>query len=83
MAHLTMKYSEEFLVALAMLHGGSFWTPKNWSEECWVFMPGFNEHTPLGGGRTVDNVSVRATNRYEAALLYCERHSLLPIEVSS
>ena len=22
-------------------------------------------------------------NRYEAALLYCERHSLLPIEVSS
>lgn len=65
-----MKYSEEFLVALAMLHGGSFWTPKNWSEECWV-------------GSRCSCPSLRATNRYEAALLYCERHNLLPDEVSS
>lgn len=78
-----MEYDEDYLVALVILHGGTFWIPE-WSQnkECWIFIPGWDENTRLNG-RTVDNVSVRATNRYDAALLYCKRHSLLPIEVSS
>lgn len=77
-----MEYDEDYLVALAILHGGTFWHPQWGREEYWIFDPGFNEHTPLGG-RSPNSVSVRAPTRYEAALLYCERHNLLPDEVLS
>ena len=74
-----MKHDEEFLVALAVLHGGSFW--KHSPRYYWyVFDPGTNQHARPSsvGAKDVREFSVQASTRYEVALLYCQRHNLLP-----
>lgn len=72
-----MKYSEEFLVALVMLHGGHFWYGPR-MDDIVIFDPGWDENSRYSNGHYV-----LAQSKHSSCWLYCLRHDLLPDEVSS